>query len=234
MQIVVLGLGKFGMALAGYLAETDNEVIVCDLDMEKIDAIKDKVSHAVAMDATHLNAYQALPLNRTDIAIVAIGEQGGVNIKAAAILKKITDAKIVARSASPIEDTIFEAMKVDQIIHPEQEYAERLTKTINLRGTIDNFEIAGEYSVSEVPLCEALVGKTILESDFRKKFKLNIITIIRRRKYDNILSRIADKQEVVGMPKPDTVLTENDILVVFGRNKSIEKYLQENNLSKIK
>lgn len=230
MKIVVLGLGNFGMALAVNLAETDNEVIVTDIDPEKIDMIKDKVSHAVALDATHENAYNSLPLKHTDLAVVAIGEKNGVNIKAAAIIKKITEARVIARSTSTIEDLILEAMGVDQIIHPEQEYAERLTKKINLKGSIDNFEIDVDSSVSEVPVCDKLIGKTILEMDFRKNFNLNIITILRKKKFHNFIDRSGEKHEVIGMPKPDTVFMKDDVLVVFGTNKAIEKYLEKNGL----
>lgn len=231
MKIIVLGLGNFGMALAVYLAETNNEVIATDIDMEKIDMIKDKVSHAVALDATNENAYNALPLKHTDLAIVAIGERNGVNIKATAIIKKITKARVVARSSSSIEDTILEAMGVDQIIHPEQEYAERLTKKINLRGSIDNFEIDVDSSVSEVPVCQSLIGKTLMESHFRQKNNLNIITILRKKKFNNFIDRSADKQEVIGIPKPDTTFLAEDVLVVFGNNKAIENYLQKNGLA---
>lgn len=230
MKIVVLGLGNFGMALAGYLAETGNEVIAADIDMAKIDMIKDKVSHAVALDATNENAYNSLPLKQTDLAIVAIGERNGVNIKATAIIKKITNAKVISRSSSIIEDTIFEAMGVDQIIHPEQEYAERLTKKLNLKGSIDNFEIDVDSSVSEVPVCKKVIGKTIMEADFRRNFNLNIITILRKKKFKNFIDRSADKQEVIGMPKPETVFMAEDVLVVFGADKDIEKYLGINGL----
>ncbi len=231
MKIIVLGLGNFGMAMAVYLAETNNEVIAVDSDMEKIDMIKDKVSHAVALDATHENAYNSIPLKHTDLAVVAIGERNGVNIKATAIIKKITNARVIARSSSTIEDTILEAMGVDQIIHPEQEYAERLTKKINLRGSIDNFEIDMDSSVSEVPVCEKIIGKTIMESDFRRKNNLNIITILRKKKFKNFIDRSADKQEVIGIPKPETLFMAEDILVVFGTNKAIEKYLEKNGLA---
>lgn len=230
MKIIVLGLGNFGMALASYLAESNNEVIAADIDMERVDMIKDKVSHAVALDVTHENAYNALPLKHTDLAIVAVGQDNGVNIKATAIIKKLTDARVVSRSSSSIEDTIFEAMGVDQVIHPEQEYAERLTKKFNLKGSIDNFEIDTDFSVSEVPLCKQLIGKTIMESEFRKTYSMNIITIIRKRKLAKFIDRSAIKKEVIGMPKPDTLFMEDDILVVFGTNKSIENYLEKNGI----
>ena len=118
MKIVVIGLGNFGMSLAIHLADSGNEVIASDKDLKKIELIKNKVSHAVSMDATNESAYQSLPLKNTDVVIVAIGEHGGTGLMVTAIVKKITKAKILTRSSSEIQDTILEAMGIDQIVHP--------------------------------------------------------------------------------------------------------------------
>lgn len=226
MKIVVIGLGNFGMSLAIHLSNTGNEVIVADQDLEKIEQIKNKVAHAVAMDATNENAYNSLPLNNAELAIIAIGQRNGAGIMSTAIVKKLTKAKIISRSASALEDTILEAMGVDQIIHPEQEYAERFTKKINLKGSIDNFEIDDEYLVSEIEASKSLVGQTLQQSEFRKNFNLNIITIIRKKQHTNLLGRIVEKREVVGLPKPDMVFQSGDILAVFGKDADIKKYLK--------
>lgn len=227
MKIVIFGLGNFGMSLAVHLADTGNDVIVADRNHERVDMIKDKVSHAVIMDATNENAYHALPLKDTDLIVVGIGVDEGTAIMTTAIVKKICkNARIIARSSSSVQDTIFEAMGIDQIIHPEQEYAERMTKKINLKGSIDNFEIEDDYLVSEVEVCQSIIGKTIIKSNFREEFGLNIITIMRKRQYTNLIGRKASKQEVIGMPKPDTIFKENDVLVVFGKSSKIDKYLK--------
>lgn len=227
MKIIVIGLGNFGMSLAINLSNTGNEVIATDIDLERIELIKDKVAHAVAFDAKNEKAYHVLPLKNTDMVVVALGDKEGVAITAAAIVKKLTDAKIVARASTPIEDTILEAMGVDQIIHPEKEYAERFTKTINLSGSLDNFEIDNEYLVSEVTLPGKMVGKTIHECNFRDDYHLNIITIMRKEESQNIFRRNYDKKEVIGMPKPGTVLKRGDILVVFGKDEDIKSFLEK-------
>lgn len=215
------------MSLAIHLSDTGHEVIAADQDPEKVELIKDKVAHAVIMDATNENAYNALPLKNAELAIIAIGQKNGVGIMSTAIVKKLTKAKIISRSSSALEDTILEAMGVDQIIHPEQEFAERLTKKINLKGSIDNFEIDDEYLVSEIEVGKSLVGTTIQESDFRKSYKLNIITIIRKKYHTNLLGRHVEKREVLGLPKPDVVFQEGDILAVFGKDSNVKKYLKE-------
>lgn len=230
MKIVIFGLGNFGMALAEHLANTGNEVVVADRNPKKIDMVKDKVSHAVTLDSTNENAYRALPLKNTDYAVIAISEDEGAAIMTTAIAKKICDCKVIARSSSPVQDTIFEAMGIEQIIHPEQEYAERLTKKMNLRGSIDNFEIEGDYLVSEVEVSKKAIGKSIIKANYREKYGLNIITIIRKKRYKNLIGRQAEKQTVLGMPTPDTVLEQGDVLVVFGKSSNIDKYLKENKI----
>lgn len=228
MKIIVIGLGNFGMPLAINLSDTGNEVIAADMDMDKIELVKNKVAHAISFDARNENAYNALPMKNTDVVIIAIGDRNGAAILSTAIVKKLTSAKIIARASSTVEDTILNAMGVDLIVHPEREYAERFTKKINLKGSIDNFELDKDYLVSEVELHEDLVGKTIMESNFRGETHLNIITIIRKQKQKNILGHCYEKDLVLGMPKPDTVLQERDILVVFGRDTDIKNYLRKN------
>jgi len=99
-------------------------------------------------------------------------------------------------------------------------------KKINLKGSIDNFEIDDDYLLSEVKVSRNLVGKSLMESKIRKTFKLNIITIIRTNKHTNILGRTVTKREVVGLPKPEMIFEEGDILVVFGKDRDIKKYLK--------
>jgi trk system potassium uptake protein TrkA len=233
MKIIVIGLGNFGMSLAINLSDTGNEVIAADMDMDKIELVKNKVAHAISFDARNENAYSSLPMKNTDVVIIAIGDRNGAAILSTAIVKKLTKAKIIARASSSVEDTILNAMGVDLIVHPEREYAERFTKKINLKGSIDNFELDKDYLVSEVELHPDLIGKTIMESNFRRETHLNIITIIRKQKQKNILGHSYEKDLVLGMPKPDTVLQERDILVVFGRDTDIKNYLKKNDDSAV-
>ncbi|QLE01243.1 TrkA family potassium uptake protein [Galbibacter sp. BG1] len=224
MKIIVFGLGNFGSSLALKLTESGNEVIGVDLKMEKVNLLKDKIAHTICLDATNELAYDTLPMKDANIAIVAIGENEGAAIITTAILKDKTEAKIISRSLSPVHDTVLKAMGITNIIHPEQEAAANLTGKINLKNVLDNFNLDDEYSISEVQANESFQGKSLHELDFRKKYNLNVVTIIRPCEKRNFLGNKLKKKEVIGLPDNNTKIQKNDQLIVFGKNEDIANF----------
>jgi trk system potassium uptake protein TrkA len=224
MKIIIFGLGNFGMSLALSLTETGNEVIAVDKQMDKVNLVKDKISLALCMDSTNELAYDALPLKDADKAVVAIGENEGAAIITTAIIKKLSNVKIISRALSPIHDTVLEAMGIYSIIHPEQESADRLTKQINFKTTLENYQLDNNYTISEVKAKPEFDGKTLAELNAVDKYHLNLITIIRKREKTNLIGKKSIVKETIGVPKPETIIYEDDILVVFGLNKDILFY----------
>ena len=230
MKVIIFGMGNFGQALALSLTEGGNEVIGVDKDLSKVELIKEKIAHAVSLDSTNELAYAVLPLKDADVAIVAIGENEGAAIITSAILKKYPHIRIISRSLSPIHDTVLQAMGVHQIVHPEQEAAERLTRKLNFKKVVDNFIVDENYSISEIRTPGPMIGKTIRDCMFREKHKLNIITILRKKEKTNLLGRKIQYQEALGIPTPETILEEGDLLVVFGANHFIESFCAVNKI----
>jgi len=224
MKVIVIGLGNFGMSLALSLTETGNEVIGVDKQIDKVNLIKDKISHAICLDSTNELAYEALPLKDADKVVVAIGENEGAAIITTAIIKKLSDVKIISRALSPIHDTVLEAMGIYSIIHPEQESADRLTKQINFKTTLENYQLDNNYTISEVKSKLEFHGRTLAQLNDIDKYHLNLVTIIRKREKTNLIGKKTIVKETIGLPAPDTVLFETDILVVFGENKDILRY----------
>ncbi|WP_333693334.1 potassium channel family protein [Flavobacterium sp.] len=227
MKIIIFGLGNFGMSLALSLTETGNEVIGVDKQMDKVNLIKDKISHAICMDSTNELAFEALPLKDADKVVVAIGENEGAAIITTAIIKKLSNAKIISRALSPIHDTVLEAMGIYSIIHPEQESADRLTKQINFKTTLENYQLDNNYTISEVKAKPEFHGKTLSELNATDKYHLNLVTIIRKKEKTNLIGKKSIVKETIGLPTPETIIYEDDILVVFGENKNISIYCEE-------
>ncbi len=224
MKIIVFGIGNFGMSLSLSLTETGNEVIAIDKQMDKINLVKDKISHAICMDSTNELAYEAVPLKDADKVIVAIGENEGAAIITTAIIKKLCNAKIISRALSPIHDTVLEAMGIHSIVHPEQDSADRLTKQINFKSTLENYQLDHNHTISEVRAKKEFFGKTLHELDSIDTYHLTLITIIRNIEKKNLMGKKRIIKETIGRTSPNTVVLEGDILVVFGNNKDIEKY----------
>lgn len=195
MKIIVFGLGNFGMSLSLSLTETGNEVIGIDKQMDKVNLVKDKISHAICMDSTNELAYDAVPLKDADKVVVAIGESEGAAIITTAIIKKLSDVKIISRALSPIHDTVLEAMGIHSIIHPEQESADRLTKQINFKSTLENYQLDDNYTISEVKARNEFFGKSLEELDSIDKYRLTLVTIIRKKEKRNLIGKKSTVKE---------------------------------------
>ena len=202
-----------------------HEVIVVDHDMQKVEQVKDKVTYTICMDSTNMNAIKNLPLSDTDIAIVAIGENEGASIMTTANLKTLNVKRIISRSISSTQETVLEAMGVHEIIQPEQDSADRLAKKLNLKLAVESFDLDQDYSIVELSIPNHLVGKTLSELNLRSESGVNIVTIIRKKEKKNLLgvNRMVYVSE--GVVGPNTMLQEDDLLVVFGSNENIMKFV---------
>ncbi|UII33362.1 TrkA family potassium uptake protein [Fulvivirga ulvae] len=225
MKYIVIGLGNFGSTLSIALTEMGFEVIAVDNDMKKVNEFKERITHTICLDSGDKTAMDTLPLKDSDAVIVAIGEDFGASVLTTAILKQLGAKKIIGRAISDLHQTVIEAIGVEEIIRPEEESAHRLAKRFQIKGVVDSYEISEDYNIVETELPEEYIGKTVQETNFRAEFNLNILTIIRMIKTENIIGQPSLKRKVLGVVTPNTVFQEGDILVIFGNNKDIKRCL---------
>lgn len=227
MKYLIIGLGNFGASLAEKLTTQGNEVIGIDTSMNKVDALKEKISHTICMDATDEFTVSGLPLKETDIVIVAIGEDQGANVMVTALLKNLNVKRLISRAINPLHEKVLKALGVDEIVHPEEETAERWAKKLCLTGVLDSFELSDDYSIVEVNLPLKYVGKKISEIDIRKKYSLLILTTIKSTQVKNSFGKSVNETKVQGVVSPNLILEKDDILVVYGANTDIERLLKK-------
>lgn len=226
MKYIVVGLGNFGLSLAEKLTKLGNEVIGVDNSMAKVEGVKEKISYAICLDATDEYTMAGLPWKDTDIVIIAIGEDTGANIMATAMVKKLHPNRIISRAITPIHETILEAMGVETIIHPEDESAERWAKKLSLKGMVDSFELSINYSIAEIAIPDQLVGKTIEQVGFRNNYNLVCVTIIKKIAEKNLFGKVKRINQIQGVVTTDTVLENADILVIYGENDDIKRFIK--------
>lgn len=229
MKFTIIGLGNFGLTLAEKLTHLGHEVIGVDKNIQKIEDNKDKITHAICLDCSYQAAVNSLPLKNTDVVIVAIGEDVGANLLTTALMKKMNIPRLISRSSSNIHQTILESMKITEIIKPEKETADRWAKKLTTSGLVDSFELTDQYSVVEVVIGDKFVGKTIQEIGFNNKYNVIVLTImknVREANKSGVLKK-ASKFQIQGIAKAETILTEGDIMVLYGNNDDINKLLKD-------
>ncbi|MBN1200063.1 MAG: TrkA family potassium uptake protein [Bacteroidales bacterium] len=226
MKVIIIGLGNFGRSLAQKLTLMGHEVIGVDNQMVKVETLKESITHTVCLDCTDQHAVGYLPLKETDLVVVAIGEDQGSNILATALLKQLKVKRLISRAISVLHQTILEAMGVDEIVHPEEETAERWAKKINNIGIIDSFDLANEYSIVEAKVPEQLAGMTLAQAGLRRKYNVIILTTIKVTQGKNLLGIFRKSHKVQGIASPETLFEKDDILVLFGKNEDIQRMIR--------
>ena len=229
MKFIIVGLGNFGFALAEKLTQQGHEVIGVDKNIDKIEEIKDKITHAICLDCSHQAAVNSLPLKNTDVVIVAIGEDVGGNLLTTALIKKMGVPRLISRSISNIHETILESMEITEIVRPEVETAERWAKKLTSSGLVDSFELTDKYSVVEVVIHEKFAGKSIEEIGFNKDYNVIVLTVMKSVKDESKIGIVkkSPKFQIEGVAKAETILNEGDIMVLYGTNKDIRSLLKD-------
>lgn len=225
MKFIIIGMGNFGASLGIKLTEMGHEVIGVDKRHERVEAVKDRMTFTIALDSTNPASIKNLPVDESDVVIVAIGEDEGSSILTTALIMQNKPRRLISRAISVLHHSVLEAMGVEEIIHPEEEAAYRLAKRLELKQIIDSFEISEKYSIYEITVPEELVGKSIGESAFRQQFSMNIITIIRKKRRKNILGVTREVRDSIGVVTPETTLEEGDLLVVFSKKEDLDQFL---------
>lgn len=227
MKYIIIGLGSFGASLAQKLIALENEVIGVDRNMQKVEAFKEKISHTIQMDATDKFTVEGLPLKDTDVVIVAIGENQGDNIMATALLKNLGAKRLISRAVDHLHESVLQSIGVDEIVHPEEETTERWVKKLTYKNVVDSFELDDDYSVIETRVDQKYAGKTIGDINFKEKFNLLVLTIIKNSKVKSLLGISKTEQQVQGLIAPDIEMEENDILVLFGAKKDLKLFIKD-------
>ncbi len=224
----IIGLGHFGMNLSLMLSDAGAEVIAIDHHQELIDNVSDKVTFAARMNATDEKALRSLGLEDMDAVVVAIGEGFEASILVTALLQEIGVKKIYNRIISHVHERLLKLMGIDDLLVPEKEAAEQLARRLMIPGLVESFALSSKFGIFEIKAPKEFIGNKLIDLELREKYGMNLVTINRKISKSGILS-LGQREErsVIGVPKPDMVIEENDIMVLFGEEKKVKELLKE-------
>lgn len=225
MKYIIIGLGHFGASLGTKLTLMGHEVIGVDPEMAKVEAGKSMMTHTVCLNPSDPDAVGSLPIKDADAVIICIGVNEGANILATAMMKQMMAKHLIVRAISPLHRTVLEAMQVDEIVYLEEETAYRWAKKLNIRGVLDSYEISGDYNVIEAVVPKRCVGKTLEEIDLRNKHHLSILTTIKMVDQKNSIGVTKKVKQVQAIASAKTLLEEGDVVLLYGKIKDIQAFL---------
>lgn len=212
-QFGVIGLGRFGSAIATTLAELGHDVLGVDDDENRVNDLSDVITHAVQLDATDAKALRAAAIHDVDVAIVSIGEDIEASLLIVMQLREFGVQTIVAKAATPLHGRILEKLGVSRIVFPEREMAVRLAHSLVVPNAIDYIELSRDFSIVEIPAPESFINRTLKELELRPRFGLTLIAIKRSMDGENIVTNIS--------PSAGEVILRNDVLALLGSNEQL-------------
>ena len=210
----IIGLGRFGTALAIELAKAKKSVIVLDIDEEKLSAVKDYITHAHIVSGINKAVLEESGISQCSTVIVCIGKDIESNILATLNVIECNVPRVIAKAMSEDHGRVLEKIGAE-VVFPEVDSGVRLAKSLSTLRTLDFLELEDEMSITEISLSSVFDGKTIADLNFRAKYHLNIIAITREEKTNvNIEATM--------------ILKELDDLVVIGHNDDIANFTKAN------
>ena len=227
MKFIIIGLGHFGSSLGEKLSALGHEVIGVDNNMVNVEDYKDLMTHTICLNASDSQAVSSLPISDADAVIVCIGLNEGANLLATANMKLMKARHLICRAISPLHRTVLEAMQVDEIVYLEEETAHRWAKKLNMKNAVDVHEIVGEFNIVEVTVPKHLVGKTLQESQIRSNYNLLVLSTIKITEQKNVIGITTKTKQIQDMASAQTILNENDIMVLYGKFKDFEAFLKD-------
>lgn len=210
-QFAVIGLGRFGRSIARCLHGMGYEVLAVDRSYELVQSFSDVVTHVVQADTTDENALKALGIRNFDVVIVAIGEDMQANVLTVVQLKELGVPFVVAKARNLLHGKLLEKIGADSIVYPERDMAKRVAYSLTSRNIMDYIELSPDYSIAEVGVPRSIAGKSLIESNVRAKYGLNVVAIKR-------------KEQLILPPNPHDVIEKDDIIVVVGSNEGMKRW----------
>ena len=212
----VIGLGRFGSAMAMTLTELGHDVIGVDAAESRVQQLADVITHSLQIEATDEKALRAAGIQDVDVAVVSIGENIESSLLVVMQLRELGVLTIVAKAVTPLHGRILEKLGVSRVIFPEREMAIRIAQVLVMPNVIDYIELSRDFSIVEIPAPEAFVGRTLKQLELRPRLGLTLIAIKRQSDgTDAIATNIA--------PAADETIQAGDVLALLGSNERLNQ-----------
>jgi trk system potassium uptake protein TrkA len=211
--VAIIGLGRFGAALAAELARGGTEVLAVDNRPEIVQRVSSQLGQVVVADATDLDALREIGIGDFSRAVVAIGADLEASILATALLSELGIGDIWAKAMSEQHARILERIGADHVVFPEHEMGERVAHLVSGR-LLDWVELDPQWVFAKTKPPRELVGRPLGETGLRRRHRITVVSL----KPEN--------QASFTHADAETVLTYGSEIVIAGRPADVERFVE--------
>ncbi len=209
MSYGIVGLGRFGYALATELAQSGAEILVIDRDEEKIRELRENTENAYVVKRLDKNVLTDTGIQNCDVAVVCVGEQMDTSILTVLNLVSMGIPKVIAKAASAEHGLILEKLG-GEVVFPERDMAVRLANRLETSRALDIVQLGERINVTKLKIPDRIVGKSVREVNIRARFGFNIIAV-------------ENGSKVTETVTPEYVFRQGDVVYLSGRKEGIMK-----------
>ncbi|MBE7088523.1 MAG: TrkA family potassium uptake protein [Clostridiales bacterium] len=213
-SILIIGIGRLGSHLAEKMQDLGHDVMLLDRKKETISKMASRFSDVRVADYTDEGVLKSFDIPSFDLCFVTVGDDLEATMVSTVLLKKLGAKYVASRARDEVQCELLKKIGADEVIYADGETADKLAARHNGHNIFDYVELTGGYAIFEIPILKTWVGKTILELDVRRRFKINIVAI----KNGSILNP---------SPMPDYTFAANDHILVIGKSKEVFKLAEK-------
>lgn len=219
-QYAVIGASSFGKQILEELMLLDCEIILIDKDPEIIDYFKNSVTAAYIANVINEEIVTKLIPPDIDAAVVDLGDKIEASILVTQYLGKIGISKIIVKAESEQHGEILSLIGADHVIFPNYEAAKRITPLLVSELLLNYLPISGGLVIAESTAPTYLWGKSLIDSDVRKKQGINVIAFRKGGEGEYLFFY------------PEYRIQEHDVLLIAGQEDNVLQFSGKSKLLK--
>ncbi len=207
-EFAVIGLGRFGRAVALTLAERGLTVVGIDHDPLVVQDLSEDITQTIALDATDEDALRAVDIQLYETVVVALEGNFESKLLTTLTLKGLGVKRVICTATSERERTILLKIGADQVVMPEYDSGRRLALTLALPTLVGDLSLGARHSLSIVEIPAAFVGQSLQAIDLQGSYHLILLALKRG-------------DELIVAPAADLRFMSGDQLILVGQSSDL-------------
>ncbi len=206
----VIGTGRFGLAVATELLARGKYVIAVDQDQQRLKPLYDTDAEVFVINEISRESLMEAGIQEADTVVVGIGKDVENSILAALNSLELGVKRVICKVISDDHAKILRKIGAD-VVFPEIEIGKRTAIRLCANLAEDILPLSEEFSIIQIRTPKELDGKSVRDLRIRERFGISLIAVVKDGKAN-------------GSVGPDTVLKEDELMVLSGSNSDLRKF----------